>query len=310
MEFTLLWMLFILIGFRVRYAATPQPDLRDLTPGQTNPILLFAINTMIWGLICFAQWSFHFLLYDRFYRHKLLHYIDLLSIANVSLLILDERCHGYYIHGRSCHPSADTDMAELNGNLKREESDMVPRRGLNDTDQQSFEIFVAKNFRETYDKIYRLIIGEEQRRLGHVERLNRLTTLSNQRGRPKPASDASVKAYGTINRFLCSFFEKHMKEFQYVIKEKTYLERFFGATPEVNQGSVFYHDETAFSRATLYGIEWKLLMLYILLYNLVDVATDNPFSATLAAYCCDLFVVFVRGHFGEMNISAKTLLDP
>ena len=59
--------------------------------------------------------------YERFYRHPLLQFVDLCSVSNVSILLFDEPSHGYYIHGRSVHSYADTDMAELFHQLKKEE---------------------------------------------------------------------------------------------------------------------------------------------------------------------------------------------
>lgn len=58
---------------------------------------------------------------DRFYRNSILQFVDLISLANISILVFDESCHGYYIHGRSVHGSADVNMDELNHNLKKEE---------------------------------------------------------------------------------------------------------------------------------------------------------------------------------------------
>jgi meckelin len=47
--------------------------------------------------------------------------VDLVSLANISVLVFDEACHGYYIHGRSVHGCADVNMDELNHHLKKEE---------------------------------------------------------------------------------------------------------------------------------------------------------------------------------------------
>ena len=41
-------------------------------------------------------------------------------MLQVSVLVLSHRCFGYYIHGRSVHGHADTNMEEMNANLKRE----------------------------------------------------------------------------------------------------------------------------------------------------------------------------------------------
>ena len=61
------------------------------------------------------------LIHDRHFGHKLYNFVDMLSMANISFFLLDERFHGFYVHGRSVHPHADTDMQEMSVNLKREE---------------------------------------------------------------------------------------------------------------------------------------------------------------------------------------------
>ena len=104
---------------------------------------------------------------DRFYRNSLLQFVDLISLANISILVFDEACHGYYIHGRSVHGSSDVNMDELNHNLKKEEvnfiillilqDDLVPKRGLLDTNQQGFEIYTTLPFRNTFDIIYSVV---------------------------------------------------------------------------------------------------------------------------------------------------------
>ncbi|KAJ3067650.1 Meckelin [Podochytrium sp. JEL0797] len=158
-EFQLVWMYFILDGMHVQYAATPQPDMHNLTPGQRNPILIFAVDCGVWLLLVTLQILFRYLVYDRFYRDRFLQFADLLSVSNISLLIFDEKRHGYYVHGRSVHHAADTDISELNASLRKEENDMVPNRGLDQTDQQVFEIFVTPAVRSTYDKIYGVVVS-------------------------------------------------------------------------------------------------------------------------------------------------------
>lgn len=57
-------------------------------------------------------------------------YVDLLFLANMSLLIFEEGPTGYYIHGRNQMQHADTDLAGLNGSLLQEEEGLVSDRGL------------------------------------------------------------------------------------------------------------------------------------------------------------------------------------
>jgi meckelin len=114
---------------------------------------------------------------DRFYRNKLLQFVDLLSVSNISVIIFDELLHGYYIHGKSVHPHADTDMIDMNNNLMKEEvfskqysliladltllkKDLSAQRGLNDSEDQMFEIFFTKELRTIYDKVFSVLIAQ------------------------------------------------------------------------------------------------------------------------------------------------------
>ncbi|KAJ3410889.1 Meckelin [Chytridiales sp. JEL 0842] len=305
-EFLLVWTYFVLEGLDVAFAATPQPIMSDLTPGGRSPILIFAVDSLVILLVVVLQTMFKYLIYDRFYRDRILQYMDLLSVSNVSLIIFDEQCHGYYIHGRSVHQMADTDAAELNANLRKEENDMVPGRGLQDSDKQVFEIFLTSELRATYDKIYGVVVGNQA--ISKTGRGKHITTLK-ATSKVKGADLESVKAYETINRFFCTFFDKNLKDFQYMIRDKTYFERYLGATPDTLQGSVFLSDTFAYTWVLLRGIEPAILTFYALLFVFVDVFANSVSVAAVSVYMVDLTLRFCRRHFGEQNISTKTLLD-
>ncbi len=68
-----------------------------------------------------VQWVFYTFIYERFIEDKVRNYVDLCSMSNVSVFILEDFQFGYYIHGRSVHGRSDTDMKEMHENLKREE---------------------------------------------------------------------------------------------------------------------------------------------------------------------------------------------
>jgi len=46
-------------------------------------------------------------------------FTDLCSMANISVLVLEDSFHGYYIHGRSPHGYSDTDMWEMRNQLRK-----------------------------------------------------------------------------------------------------------------------------------------------------------------------------------------------
>jgi meckelin len=94
-----------------------------------------------------------------------------------------------------------------------------------------------------------------------------------------------------------------------MIRNKGYFEKMLGANPDLSQGLVFFPDETGFSSLLLYGIEWHLLVLYMALFGLLDILLDCPIEAGVIVYAVDVFVRMARRHFGEKNISNKSLLD-
>ena len=68
-----------------------------------------------------VQWLFFTLIYQRFIEDPVRQFVDLCSVTNTSVFILENSLYGYYIHGRSVHGCADTGMHEMLDNLKREE---------------------------------------------------------------------------------------------------------------------------------------------------------------------------------------------
>lgn len=82
-------------------------------------------------------------------------FVDVCSVANVSVFVLRLETFGYYVHGRSPYGFADTDATALLMQLRREReqqhgasSSTMARRGLLlSSDQQTFAFLVPTNLR-------------------------------------------------------------------------------------------------------------------------------------------------------------------
>ena len=61
--------------------------------------------------------------------HPKTDFMDLLSVANMSVFILDQSLHGYYIHGQSPSGKADINVDELLKSLEEEGQGKVRNRG-------------------------------------------------------------------------------------------------------------------------------------------------------------------------------------
>ena len=62
-----------------------------------------------------------FLIYERFFEHKIRQFVDLCSVSNVSVFIMTRKLFGFYVHGHSVHGHADTNLRGMNINLHKEQ---------------------------------------------------------------------------------------------------------------------------------------------------------------------------------------------
>ena len=101
--------------------ATQQPDINNKSDGIINCLLAFAIQTFWWSVLSIGQFIIKFGILQRFFiESPELVFIDLCTLAKVSVLVLDEPYHGYYLHCRSPHQYADASMFELIETLHKE----------------------------------------------------------------------------------------------------------------------------------------------------------------------------------------------
>ena len=92
------------------------------------------------------------LFYQRFVEDKIINFIDLCSVSNISVFMLIENNYGYYIHGRSPHGTTDVNMKEMLINLERETNRTIGTRGLQaNSDDQTFIVRINKVFRSQYE---------------------------------------------------------------------------------------------------------------------------------------------------------------
>ncbi len=85
------------------------------------------MGVRIKGVPLKPQRLYVFLIHERYVEHKLHQFVDLCSVSNVSVFLTPHKLFGHYIHGRSVHGQADTNIREMNRNLHKE--GMVRGRG-------------------------------------------------------------------------------------------------------------------------------------------------------------------------------------
>ncbi|NXW16104.1 MKS3 protein, partial [Circaetus pectoralis] len=261
-------------------------------------ILRFGVSAALWLAIAFLQvCKTHDILNYHFQAGSWkLEYITRQSI--ISVFLLSHSCFGYYIHGRSVHGHADTNMEEMNMNLKREAENLCSQRGLlPNTDGQTFQISISRKMRLHYDRIHETLT----RKRGPARLLDSSANTFEQ----------STRAYNTMNKFLNSFIDHVHKEMDYIVKDKLLLERILGMEfMEPLEKSIFYNDEGhSFSDVLYYGNETTLLIFDILFFSIVDLASQSFVLAAILTYLQQEIFRFIRNTLGQKNLASKTLVD-
>uniref|UniRef100_A0A2K6RWA1 Transmembrane protein 67 n=1 Tax=Rhinopithecus roxellana TaxID=61622 RepID=A0A2K6RWA1_RHIRO len=259
-------------------------------------ILRYAVSAALWLAIGIIQIVFFAVFYERFIEDKIRQFVDLCSMSNISVFLLSHKCFGYYIHGRSVHGHADTNMEEMNVNLKREAENLCSQRGLvPNTDGQTFEIAISNQMRQHYDRIHETLIRVCIKYSSDIFRQYLMFFR--------------YQEHKTLYLFI-SLFYVH-KEMDYFIKDKLLLERILGMEfMEPMEKSIFYNDEGySFSSVLYYGNEATLLIFDLLFFCVVDLACQNFILASFLTYLQQEIFRYIRNTVGQKNLVSKTLVD-
>ncbi|XP_037076463.1 meckelin-like [Pollicipes pollicipes] len=297
-----------IVGFAQLGSADPDARM-DYGEGELRPpdsfICRFCVLVLVYVTVAVLQWIFTSGLYERFVEDKMQQFVDLCSISNISVFILYEKNYGFYIHGRSVHGHADADLHGLHEQLRREEEDLCSRRGLlPGADQQTFQILLPNTFRLHYDNL----MAPMQQTAGSGGQ--RAAGGDATAGAPRELHP-SVQAYNTINKFLAAFIEHAIKELDYTVKDKKFIEAMIDIEfADSDEKGVFYNDGgQSFQRALLYGNACALTVFDILLFCFVDILSSNVLLATIVVFCTGKLVDSGRYFFGRRNLAKKTLVD-
>ncbi|XP_061531244.1 meckelin-like [Phycodurus eques] len=302
--FQIMAVLFFLevLGFSNLALRDPWPTLQRPPQAYTPSYSLtmrYGLSATLWLGIGLLQVIFFTVFYEHFVEDKIRQFVDLCSISNISVLLLPQRCFGYYIHGRSVHGHADTNMEEMNDNLRREAESLCGQRGLlPDTDMQTFQVALSSRLRSHYDRIR----DSFARRHGPSRLMD--AASFNQ-------TEQNIRAYHTMNHFLGSVIDHVHSDMDYIVRDKLVLERVMGMEfLEPNDKSIFYNDEGhSFGDVLFYGNEGTLLIFDTLFFCVVDLASQNFVLAAVLTYVQQMVFERIRIFFGRRNLVNKTLVD-
>ncbi|XP_046748250.1 meckelin [Diprion similis] len=296
--------LFILEVVNLKFWARSNPEfsiraVESTLQERESFTLKFAVGTLVYIFVYLVQWLTMVIFYNRYVKNHIKEFVDLCSMANISIFILSQNRYGYYIHGRSVHGFADTDLATLISDLKQEEDNLCAHRGLlPGTTEQSFVILVSATFRNFYDKIMNPIKSEESRFL----RNDIIST---------PNLERNIQTYQKMKQFLTQFIDHCFKDLEYTVRDKQFLEKLLDI--EFNEGidrSIFYVDYNhSFDRIMFYGNEWMLVTFEITLFNFMEALFEDYTLAIIVTVFASQLLIICCKFNGKKNLAQKTLID-
>jgi len=252
-------------------------------------------------------------------------FLDLCSVANISVFILKDSLRGYYIHGQSPLGEADTTLHELIQFLEEEGRGKIKGRGLTDErgdELQTYEIYLSYIMRQIYDGLYFLPTIQQ------IDQKNESGKLYNQakyRNIFKYIPNTlDVKNIYTVNKFmnnhLRSKIEQVTMQAHLLIKEKSLLERFFEFPPSIDLTSkdvkelVFYKDPGQnFDDVLFMGMELEFLIFIIYLWQMWTISLQkyghSLHIAIFMTFVMERIFFKIRVFFGEKNVAKKAVVD-
>mmetsp|Transcript_69061 Transcript_69061/g.218430 ORF Transcript_69061/g.218430 Transcript_69061/m.218430 type:complete len:273 (-) Transcript_69061:15-833(-) len=257
--------------------------------------------------------SYKKIYHHRYVNHPLETFVDLLSLTKVSVILFEDTFSGYYLHGQSNIPHADTTMVEVNAELAKVQS---PSRGLvtsaNREDlkhNQVFQVYLDPKVRADYDAKFLNNVKSQ-----HNEQRDQSAFGVGYLARPKTAVGRTLENKEEVSQVFRNMINGLESKGADRVKEKTFFQRLLHVPPDMTEGrrlgSLFVHDfDNTFGRLTFYNIELQLIVWNILVFTAVDMATVNTGVAAAVTFFLQWALEYARTYMGDNNISRKTLVD-
>ena len=301
-ELTLFFLLFFLKGVSWEDLARSQPSFSVNTVGITlipmNLILRFFLTSFLFIVISYVQLVLR-KVFSTWFPTPTQAFIDLCIVSNISILILDDSLHGYYIHGVTPLNRADMALEELHEGLSEEKLKSSHEKSLLVPDEEdlfTFEIYIPFDMRIQYDNIMQKARGDMEFNKKNENILK------------------SEKTRFKLNERFKAFFDPEIRNLRSFVFEKSSLQRMLSLPPtdmSTYTGSSFFYKDPAmsFERILFMGREFSLLLMDLLVFDLMDIAVGNSLVSALTTYLFSKCLEYVRFELGERNLALKTMVD-
>ena len=292
-----------------------------------NSPINFVLRNFIAGIIVMASASIELVLVrllQIWLPLKKQEFMDLCSVSNISVFILDGLLHGYYIHGLSPNGKADVNYDELFTFLNVEGAGTMRNRGLeNDNNDdhnknQSYEMFISPDMRTIYDGLYIIQTDSMLAKGVNVNNAFRKTKIGMKLFR-------NFLNYEKDQTLLDNYMNNQLKNkinivysntLQY-IQDKTLLQRILGYTIDITEFLkindsyfIFYRDyRQNFDDVLFSGMEWEWFIMDLFFFQALMVAGLDEYISMLVTFVFDYILYYIRSYFGNRNVSKKAVID-
>lgn len=299
-------VIFFLKVWGLEHWALKEPGTKSSSNSVSeDKVFRFAVSFIVYVVIYLTQLLIMGGLYERYIKNFIQEFVDICSLANISVFVLALDNYGFYIHGRSAHGFSDTDMATLRRHLRREEEDMVGHRGLVPaSDHQTFQIHIPQKLRVIYKSFFNKITGHRG-----VSRI--LLKKQLKGGSGGSSGDGLMLTYVTINRFLAAFIEHALKDLDYEVKDKLFVEALFDVELyNTQEKGIFFNDNGhSFDNVLYYGNELTLFTFDLILFSFIEIMSQNSLLAAILTLLVDEGLARIRKFWCRKNLAKKALID-
>ncbi|KAL4427484.1 hypothetical protein ABPG74_015187 [Tetrahymena malaccensis] len=308
-EWTLFWVGFFLTGLswdnlgqEVPFLTTEEKDYVNM-----NQALRYFVASLLYIVIVLLQIIVKklFIIWNP---TPIQDFTDLCTIANISIFIMDEQLHGYYVHGKAPSGISEGNTQWLKEAIEKEASSAAHRGLVKGENIQTFETYIPIQLRFEYMTEYKI-------------KFDQLSAMFNQ--------DQWIFAKTVVREMIQEIekqqFRNHMinviktyiKEVQIHsqnhILNKSFINRLLNLPPSdpiPYDLPFFYRDpDMNYSKIFYYGNEWFIVMYEMITFLFFNYFSSSPLVAILITFLFNRIFCWLRDVFGRRNISSKTMID-
>ena len=327
--FCFCWLIMLWYYHKTKWAnyAHRVPNVNFVENSPESKILRHFIGTFVLFISGITQYYLRRILQFQFPMKKM-EFLDLCSVANISVFILEDSLHGYYVHGQSPLGKADTNLSDLVKFLEEEGKGKIRGRGLTEDendDLQSYEIYLSYNMRCIYDNLYYMQTQSEITLADNADKLHNQSRLPNLfKHVPNSLNVQNIYVLSNyMNNQLKAKIENVASQSKIFIKDKTKIERFLEFPPSIDLTSmnakelVFYRDPGInFDNVLFMGMEIEWLISVIYWWQMWTISLERygggaqSFALSIfLTYVCEKILFKIRTFFGEKNVAKKAVID-